>query len=408
MKLYGGGRVAIVADSVMAQRLGWVVRPKSAGEPDLVLSPWEGDPRHEPWIAPMRFAKGSGPESVWRRKNRHWTYLPKAVGIEKYMQRLARPSSHSPKTIGISGLGRVGGTAVAVLSAMPVRLSGIGEILIHDCDAANQERWFCELGSIVSWRRTTQHPRIRVCGLDEMFSHCDAFLFSAAKSVPPLGSEGDVRLTQFAPNREILDDEIKIARNVGYSGLFFVVSDPVECLAQAAFHDSNVDASGRFIGQGLAPERIAGLALGVMWGRAVAAARGSKREFAFESNGVPFGPHSTEVMIMDDPTNPDLKLSQMVTEAARHGNYHLRKLGFLPYLGPAISSISLTLPLLFSGKEALASCFVDGIYFGAPSKLSWGIHPVPRAVSPEVKTQLVELHTLLSRRMKSLGLLSDA
>jgi hypothetical protein len=43
-----------------------------------------------------------------------------------------------------------------------------------------------------------------------------------------------------------------------FVGLFLVISDPVDWLCQAVV-DSNTDPAGRFVGDGLAPERIAGL-----------------------------------------------------------------------------------------------------------------------------------------------------
>jgi hypothetical protein len=64
-----------------------------------------------------------------------------------------------------------------------------------------------------------------------------------------------------------------------------------------------------------------------------------------------------------------------MTQAARTGNYRVRDLGFIPHIGPALSSIALTLPALLAGQEVLASSFVGGLYFGAPCRLDWGWRP---------------------------------
>jgi hypothetical protein len=120
--------------------------------------------------------------------------------------------------------------------------------------------------------------------------------------------------------------------------------------------------------------------------------------------GVPYGPHSTDVLVYDDPADPDLDLSRAMTLAARTGNYRIRELGYIPFIGPALSSIVLTLPALLAGREALASTFVDGVYFGAPSRLRWGLAPTRRAVAPVVRAQVEELHGLVKERMAQYGM----
>jgi hypothetical protein len=63
----------------------------------------------------------------------------------------------------------------------------------------------------------------------------------------------------------------------------------------------------------------------------------------------------------------------------------------------------LTLPALLAGREVLASTFVDGVYFGAPSRLRWGLAPTRRAVAPVVRGQVEELHGLVKERMAQYG-----
>jgi hypothetical protein len=227
-------------------------------------------------------------------------------------------------------------------------------------------------------------------------------VFAAARAVPPLGAPGDVRLPQFGPNREALRSTLDAAVEAAYPGLFFVISDPVELLAQAAFHDSNAPR-GEFLGGGLAPERVAGLALGIMWARALAEAEAQGAGARVARRGVPYGPHSTDVLVFDDPAGPDPELSRAMTQAARTGNYRIRDLGYIPFIGPALSSIALTLPALLQGREVLASTFVDGIYFGAPSRLRWGMAPTRRPVAADVRRQVEELHGLVRERMAQYG-----
>jgi hypothetical protein len=303
--------------------------------------------------------------------------------------------------VGISGLGRVGGLAASALAAASTGATHIRTLLLHDSDGPNLERMALELGTVASWRRAPL-PRVRAATLDEMMRECDAFLFAAARAVPPLGTPGDVRLPQFGPNREALAGALEAARAAAFTGLFLVVSDPVELLAMAAFHDSNV-AGGSFTGGGLAPERIGGLALGVMWGRALAAAEALGHGSRVAARGAPYGPHSQEVLVFDDPASPDADLSRAMTEAARGGNYRVRDLGFLPCIGPALSSIVLTLPGLLAGQEVLASSFLDGIYFGAPCRWNWGLVPTSRAMALPVRRKVEDLHGFLGERMVRYG-----
>ncbi len=406
MERFGNGRVALMDDRDTAERLGWTLRKRSTPEPEFLLSPVTGDPRREAWIARTRPSLGGGPAELWegRPESQGWTYLSQAQGLLPYLERLDRWGTAPGDVVGISGLGRVGGTAAAALSTVPSAVSGIRTLLIHDGDAANQARWAAELASVARWQEQETLPTVVSVSQADMLARCDIFLFAAAKDVPPLGTAGDVRLPQFAPNRPILQEALAAAREARYAGLFCVISDPVEVLAQAAFHDSNTDAAGVFHGQGLAPERIAGLALGVMWGRALAVARERGQGDRVARCGAAFGPHSTEVLAYDDPAHPDLELSAAMSEAARRGNYRIRDLGFFPYIGPALSSIVTALPRLLARQEILASPLVDGIYFGTPTHWDWGLIPSPRALAPQVQETVTQLHARHRALLQGLAL----
>jgi hypothetical protein len=407
MKTFGDGRAVVLDDAATAERLGWGPRRRSRPEPEIVLQPRKGDPRREPWIAPGWHDPTVGLELLRRRsRRRHWSYLPDASGVVKYLARLAEPVKVKEGTrVAIAGLGRVGGVAATVLALTPSRVSGIRELLISDVDADNQGRWLLELDSIARWRSADVLPRVRPTTISEVFSRCDVFLFAATGSVPPLGTQGDVRLVQFGPNRTILRAFLEQARAAGYAGLFLIVSDPVELLAQAAFHDGNRDRSGAFTGDGLAPERIAGLGHGVMWGRALACARREGWEQTVARFGAAYGPHGPDVIVFDDVRKPNLRRSEALSRAAREGNVRIRDLGHLPYVGPGASSVGLMLPPLLAGEEALASVLLDGVYFGAPARLDWGVYPTPRPLARKVWEALSDLHARMQAQARSLGLL---
>ena len=407
MTLYGNGRAALAGDAATAERLGWGPRRRSRPGPEFVLRPRAGDARHEPWIAPGWVDPAAGLEALrTRRSRRTWSYLPHAPGVVRYLQRLAAPATPPRRRcVALAGLGRVGGVAATALAMTPTRVSGIGELLVHDVDAANQERWVLELESIATWRGDDALPRVRPATLGELFSRCDTFLFAATDGVPPVGTRGDVRTLQFAPNRAILQPFLDEAGAAGFTGLFLVVSDPVDLLAQAAFFDSNRDASGAFTGNGLAPERIAGLGLGVMWGRALGRARDEGWAGTVARSGAIYGPHSAEVVVFDDVARPNAERSAALSATAREGNLKIRARGHLPYVGPGVSSVGLMLPPLLRGNEVLASVLLDGIYFGAPARMGWGIYPAARPMATRAWRSLQELHRWLTAQARSLGLL---
>lgn len=403
MTLFGDGRIALGGDAATAEKLGWGRRRRMAGEPAAVLTPREGDPRREPWVCPPWFDPRQGVGSLRRRGRAGWTYLREPAGVLRELSAMAAPAPATWR-VGVIGLGRVGGVAATTLAAMPAGQSRVRELLLHDVDAANLERWRLELGSIGLWRGRESLPAVRVARPEELFRECDAVLFVATQAVPPLGVQGDVRLVQLAPNRAILRSYLDEALAAGFGGLFLVVSDPVDWLAQAAFVDSNTDADGSFSGRGLPPERIAGLGLGVMWARALAAARAAGCEARVRAAGSAFGPHSVDVVAFDDVRRPDDELSGRMTEAARRCNYQVRNLGFLPYVGPGVSSVALTLPRLLAGREAAAASFVDGIYLGCPGRLDWGVYPVAQPLGGAVWEAVSGLHQRLCRQAPELGL----
>lgn len=405
MTVFGDGRVALAGDVATAERLGWTRRRRSAGDPEIVMQRRDGDPRREPWVCPPWVLPAAGVEKLWTgvRGGGAWTYLSEPAGVLRELKALAAPRREHWR-VGIIGLGRVGGVAATTLAALPVRTSRVQELLVFDADAANLERWRLELGSIGLWRGRERLPSVRAATPAEMFAACDTILFVASHPVPPLGVEGDVRLVQLAPNRAILRPYLDEAVAADFSGLFLVVSDPVDWLAQAAFVDSNTGPTGQFTGDGLAPERIAGMGLGVMWARALAAAREAGCETRVCARGAAFGPHSIDVIAFDDVRSPDPELSTRMTESARRCNYHVRNLGFLPYVGPGVSSVALALSPLLAGRPAPAASFVDGIYFGASCRLDGGIHPLAQPLSSLVRNTVAALHASLARQAPELAL----
>ena len=404
MTLYGEGRAALDGAREVAERLGWPPRPASLPSPEIILRPRTGDPRREPWVAPAGWRPWKAPgEPSAESGAPSWTFLADVPGVLPYLERLAQPEK-AGVSVAVAGLGRVGGAAATVLSALPVARTGVRELLLYDIDAANQERWLLELGAIAEWRGTDALPVVRATTPEQVFHTCDVFLFVATAGVPPLGIEQEVRIVQFQPNRAILHGFLERARAARFTGLFLVISDPVDWLAQAAFHDSNTDGVGHFTGDGLAPERIAGLGLGVMWARALAAARREGWEPAVRARGAVFGPHDADVIAFDDLAAPNVARSAVITRAAREANFVIRRLGFLPHVAPGVSSVALALPHLLAGREVLASVIADGLYLGCPARCEWGVLPQPIVAAPQVIAEVAALEARLHERARQLGL----
>jgi hypothetical protein len=63
------------------------------------------------------------------------------------------------------------------------------------------------------------------------------------------------------------------------------------------------------------------------------------------------------------------------------------------------------LPPLLAGEEVLASVLLDGVYFGAPARLDWGVYATPRPLAGKVWDALADLHARMQAQARSLGLL---
>mgnify|MGYP003308040003 FL=1 len=197
------------------------------------------------------------------------------------------------------------------------------------------------------------------------------FVFVASKGIPPVGSQvKDVRMYQFENNAKIVTHYAKMARNAGFKGLWCAVSDPVDPLAKTAYLESNKDENGVFDGKGLRPEQVQGFGLGVMNARAAYYAKRDDRFASFLTEGRSFGPHGTGLTIANSIEHYDDALSQELTQLTVTANLKMRKIGFKPYVAPALSSGALSLLLTLRGEWHCGSVFLDGIYMGVKNRFT--------------------------------------
>ncbi len=262
------------------------------------------------------------------------------------------------KTHGLSlqlvGLGDVGGT---LLTGLVLLGDCIDEIGIYDPDQRRVARYEQELNQVLPV--LGHHPRVHGLWQDELFVDCDAFVFTASAGVPPVGSAvKDVRMAQFDKNRAILTPYAKQAVKLGYGGLFFQVSDPVDLLCQVA-----ADA-------GVPKAQIVGCGLGVMLARANdAATRLGCSDFL--QHGRVYGPHGEGLVVANDTGDGyDDALSQRLTQAALTANLSVRETGYKPYIAPALSSGCLTILDALRGNWFFGSTAYDSIFFGSRVRLT--------------------------------------
>lgn len=296
---------------------------------------------------------------------------------------LARPRKKSGLTATLVGLGDVGGTLLIALKLLGRELS---RIAIYDPNEALCRRYEMELNQVLP-PDGVPLPEIAICPPERLFD-CDLFLFTASRGVPPVGSDvQDVRMAQFARNREMLAGYARRAREAAFGGLFCQISDPVDQLCRAVFLESNRDASGAFDAAGLLPEQVRGFGLGVMAARAAYNAKNDGIDF---SGGRVYGPHGADLIVANHPQNYDEALSARLTQETVTANLRVRELGFKPYIAPALSSAAVSLLRLVRGEVCCSAIPMGGAYFGCRS----------RTTSAGILTQREALHPALFRKIE--------
>ena len=293
----------------------------------------------------------------------------------------------APPVVHLVGLGNVGGTTAMGLKLLGTDLKQIG---IFDYDYNKCLRYEAELNQVLSVRDGEQLPPVVIPLKEDMFS-CDALLFTAAQAVPEVGAESgqDVRMMQYQANRELLRPYARRAREEGYCGRFFQISDPVDHLSRAVFLMSNQNEAGEFDWRGLLPEQVRGFGLGVMHARAI---------YAAQRNGVRtgqlrcYGPHGRGLVIANAPDGDyHDDLSRHLTHLAETANLEVRSYGYKPYIAPGLSSAAVSVLRALRGEWHDAAVPLGGVYFGCRSRMtSLGAEQQREAIHPELLERLEE------------------
>ena len=306
----------------------------------------------------------------------------------RWQELLFPPLRRGKYRVNLLGLGDVGSTLLQGL-----RLLG-GDIIasIGICDLRENvpQRWEFELNQIgLPWAYDALPP-VEIIGPEELFDG-DVFLFCASRFVPDTAvKNGDVRMAQYELNRDLAALYAKKARAARYKGLFCVVSDPVDPLCRAVLLESNRDENGILDGGGLFPHQVKGFGLGVMNARAAYYAKKDSRFAEFLTDGRSFGPHGEDLVIANSVSHYDDALSRELTDLAAHANLQMRRMGFKPFVAPALSSGALSLLLCLRGQWHCSSAYLGGVFMGGRNRMTpGGVEferlPLPRTLLDRLK-----------------------
>lgn len=302
----------------------------------------------------------------------------RAVNAEhpRWEELLDLPLERKSCRVNLLALGDVGSTL-----AIGLRLMG-GDVVstLGICDLRENvpERWEFELNQI-----SVDSPKVKVVGAEDLFD-CDVFLFCASRFVPDTAvKSGDVRMAQYELNRPLVVSYARMAREQGFQGMFCVVSDPVDQLCRAALTESNKNADGEMDCQGLFPHQVRGFGLGVMNARARYYAEKDRRFADFLTDGRTFGPHGEGLIAANSISRYDGALSRELTEKTKHANLDMRKLGYKPYVAPALSSGALSLLACLRGEWQYSSVFLDGVFMGVRNRLTANGPEIERLPLPD-------------------------
>jgi len=268
------------------------------------------------------------------------------------------PLSANKFRVNILAMGSVGSSLLTGL----VLLGGdiIHSIGIFDIKQNVLNRYEAEMNQVAGGC----FPKTEIIESEDGLFGCDVFLFCAAKEVPELTSGvNDVRMAQYAENKILIEHYAKIAAAKSFGGLFAVVSDPVDPLCKTAYLTS-----------GLNPGQFRGFGLGVMNGRALYYARKEKKYSRYVDEGRVFGPHGEDLVVADSILNYDDDISRELTEKVVTENIRIRRMGFKPFIAPAISSGAVSVLRMLRGEWHYSSNFIgtgrEGAFFGALNRIT--------------------------------------
>ncbi len=283
------------------------------------------------------------------------------------------------KKVNVLALGDVGSTLLIGLKLLGGQ--SIESIGVFDRSRDKINRWEYEMNQTSLPFDYDYYPCVHGIEKSELFD-CDMFVFCASKGVPPVGSESvDVRMVQFEENAKLIKEYAIMASEVGFKGIFAVVSDPVDPLCASVLKESKGS---------LAPEQIKGYGLGVMNARAMYYAKKDEKFSSYLKEGRAFGPHGNDLIIANSIVEYDDELSKQLTKFAVEANLEVRKTGFKPYVAPALSSGAISIICTLEGKYHYSSNYLGGVFMGSKN----------RNLPTGLEIEKINMHDELFKRIK--------
>ncbi len=303
-------------------------------------------------------------------------------------------SLKAPYRLSIIGQGDVGRTLAVGLKLLGKNV--LSEIGIYDLAAERLAATEMELNQINALDFSAVPVVIKD---DNTLYDSDIIVFTASKSVPPLGAAtaSDVRLQQFKSNAAILNNYIEQAVARNYQGMFFIMSDPVDLLCRFA-----ADRAQQLKSTQLTAIKIRGFGLGVMYARAAYYAKRINWQ-NFNERGLVFGPHGKGLIVVDDTNNFDIKRSKLLAEKALTANLAVRAAGRKPYIAPALSSGALSIIALLEGRWQYSALSFGSVYFGIKNRMTAnGIELVSAPYNRQLEQWMLETISLLEQQYETL------
>lgn len=268
--------------------------------------------------------------------------------------------------VNILALGDVGSTML-----LGLRLLGgdiIEEIGIYDVNKNVMMRYEAEINQImypeyedskssnIIDSRNFKMPKVKILSENQLFN-CDVFLFCPSVGIAKVGEENeDVRMSQYYGNKKLVENYCKIAIKKKFNGIFGIVSDPVDPLCQSV------------VLSGLKKEKVKGFGLGVMNGRAMYYSQKYNEFSDYKNSGRVFGPHGKGLVVVNDIENYNEELSNKLTDLVVNANLEVRKIGFKPYIAPAISSGAISVIQFLKGHWNYSSVSFGKAFLGIRNK----------------------------------------
>lgn len=307
-----------------------------------------------------------------------------------------RPESRDPisllgkKRVNLLALGDVG--SMLLIGLRLLGRDAVDSIGICDLNEKAAQRFEAEINQIEYPLDHGQLPGVEIISPDSLFD-CHVMIFCASKGVPPVGGEvKDVRMAQLSANAQLAGRFGQQAVKAGFSGIFAVVSDPVDPLCKAVYK------------AGLRREQVQGYGLGVMNSRALYYAGKDRRFHSFLQEGRAFGPHGEDLVIANSLEHYDDALSRELTQLAVASNMKTRQLGFKPFIAPALSSGAISILETMRGNWQYSSVYFGkgghGAFLGVKNRRTpWGVQvedlPLPEALFQRVQAAYDHLTDLI-------------